>query len=318
MNNVDTCFLDLVKKIDIMSTDEVYLNIKNSFLNINEATRSSIEEFLDKFKYWGSLNSSNNDFDEIMQKAKSLKEHLKDYVWLYQNLGDYKSKKLLYGILNNWYEYDFTTIQSCLSDPYLHYFNLDIIPYCKNEVFVDLGAYVGDSVQDFIKTYSKDAYNKIYCYEMTKETFAMLKNNLSSYNNIIYRNCAVTNEESTICIEENTESSSANKIATNKNANHIKVASVTLDKDIKEKITMIKMDIEGSEQEAIKGSYNHIKQDCPTLLISVYHNNEDLWKVPKMINEINDNYNYYLRCYGNNIFPTEIVLFAIPKNKKTF
>ena len=85
------------------------------------------------------------------------------------------------------------------------------------------------------------------------------------------------------------------------------------DNDILEKIDIIKMDIEGSEYNALIGYKNHIINDNPILLISVYHNNEDLWKLPKLIYDYNNNYNFYLRFYGNNIFPTEIVLFAVPK-----
>ena len=75
------------------------------------------------------------------------------------------------------------------------------------------------------------------------------------------------------------------------------------------------MDIEGYEQKAITGSFKHIKEDTPILLISVYHNNEDLWKIPKMIYEFNSNYDMYLSTHGNNVFPTEIVLTCIPKIK---
>lgn len=316
MNNVDKEFINFIKKIDIMEEQEVFYNIKDSYLKLAEPVKVSIEDFLNKFGYWGCLDYKNNNYEEIENKAKSLKEHLKDYVWLYQNLGDYKSKKLLYGILNNWYKYDFLTIKSCLSDPYLHYFNLDLIPNCNSEVLVDLGAYTGDSVLDFITTYGKESYKKIYCYEMTDETFAKLKDNLSSYNNIVYKQNAVSDKKETIYIKKNKESSSANKVVLEENKNLKSVQAVCLDDDIKEKVTMIKMDIEGSEQKAIMGSLNHIKNDTPTLLISVYHNNEDLWKIPKMISEINKSYNYYLRCYGNNIFPTEIVLFAIPEDNK--
>ena len=71
------------------------------------------------------------------------------------------------------------------------------------------------------------------------------------------------------------------------------------------------MDIEGSEQKALKGCERHIKNEHPKLLISVYHNHEDLYKIPLMINDMDPSYKFYLRCYGSIIFPTEIVLFAI-------
>ena len=159
----------------------------------------------------------------------------------------------------------------------------------------------------------KDSYKKIYCYDITCDTFAKLKDNLSKYENIEYKKKAVSDKIEELYLEENTSSSSANKV---NDKGNIKLDVTTLDVDIKERISMIKMDIEGSEEKALLGSINHIKNDYPKLLISVYHDNDHLWKIPKLISEINDSYDFYLRCYGNNIYPTEIVLFAIPKGKK--
>ena len=69
----------------------------------------------------------------------------------------------------------------------------------------------------------------------------------------------------------------------------------TLDADIPEPITMIKADIEGFEQKALQGAKNHILRDHPKLLFSVYHNNEDLWKIPRMIHALSEAYTFYLR-----------------------
>ena len=43
------------------------------------------------------------------------------------------------------------------------------------------------------------------------------------------------------------------------------IQSTTLDEDINEKITMIKMDIEGSEEKAILGARRHITEEHPKL-----------------------------------------------------
>ena len=311
MNIVDKNFNELILKIKNMTLEEIFINIKNSFNKINKDTQKSIEKFLNDFKYWGTLDSEKNDYNEIYEKAKSLHEHIDDYIWLYNNLKDYSSKKLLYGILNNWYQYDFITLKECMNSNYKHYFDLDIIPYSNNQVFVDVGAYIGDTILDYINTYNN--YKKIYCYEITLETMAKLKNNLSKYNNIIYRNKAVANDNTIMYLKESSINSSANQVDSN---GTIEVESINLDNDILEKIDIIKMDIEGGEYNALIGCKNHIINDKPTLLISVYHNNEDLWKLPKLIHEYN-NYDFYLRYYSNYIFPTEIVLFAIPKEQKS-
>ncbi len=308
MNIIDKNFNELILKVKNMTLDEIFINIKNNFNKVHKDTQKSIEKFLNDFKYWGTLDTEKNDYNEIYEKAKSLYEHIDDYIWLYNNLSDYSSKKLLFGILNNWYQYDFITLKESMSLNYKHYFDLDIIPYSNNQVFVDVGAYIGDTTQDFINTYNN--YKKIYCYEVTLETMAKLKNNLSKYNNIIYKNKAVSNDNSIMYLKESNINSSANQVD---NSGTIEVETVSLDNDILEKIDIIKMDIEGSEYNALIGCKNHIINDNPTLLISVYHNNEDLWKLPKLIYEYNNNYNFYLRYYSNYIFPTEIVLFAIPK-----
>ena len=85
----------------------------------------------------------------------------------------------------------------------------------------------------------------------------------------------------------------------------------TLDEEIKEKITILKMDIEGGEQKALRGATEHIKNDHPKLLISVYHNVRDIFEIPNMIEQIDSSYQFYLRNYGGGVYPTEIVLIAI-------
>ena len=308
MNIIDKNFNDFVLKIKNMNLEEIFLNIKNNFNKVHPDTQKSIQKFLNDFNYWGTLDIEKNDYNEIYEKAKSFYEHIDDYIWLYNNLKDYTSKKILFAILNNWYQYDFSTLKECMNYNYKHYFDLDVIPNCDNQVFVDVGAYIGDTTLDYIKIYNN--YKKIYCYEITNYTMAILKNNLGEYKNIVYKNKAVSCENSIMYLKNSLVNSSANQVDNN---GEIEIETVSLDNDILEKIDMIKMDIEGSEYNALIGAKNHIINDNPILLISVYHNNEDLWKLPKLIYEYNSNYNFYLRYYGNNIFPTEIVLFATPK-----
>ena len=310
MNIIDKNFYELVNTINKMDVNEIFENIKDNYMKVHPDTRASIEKFVNNFNYWGTLNENNNDFNLIYDKSLSFYEHLEDYIWLYKNLKDYRSKKLLYGILNNLYRYDFTTLKECYDSTFKHYFDLNLIPTCNNSIFVDLGAYTGDTILDFINTYGEYSYDKIYAYDITKTSIAKMKNNLAKYNNIIYRNVAISDKEESLYIKESNVDASAN-IVNNEGNNEIK--ATTIDNDIKEKISIIKMDIEGYEQKAINGAINHIKNDNPILLISVYHNNEDLWKIPKMIYEINNNYDFYLNSHGSNVFPTEIVLVCIPK-----
>lgn len=191
---------------------------------------------------------------------------------------------------------------------FAHYFDLDILPDCKEEIFVDLGAYIGDTIQEFVHTYGEESYCKIYAYEMSEDSSNKLKENTTHFKNIIIRNVAISDTVGFGKIVQNMESASANVLENSASGNTI---ITTLDKDITEKVTMIKMDIEGSEQKAILGAKRHIQNEMPKLLLSVYHGFFDLVGIWKQVKEMNPNYTFYLRYYGGPIFPTEIVLYAI-------
>ena len=87
---------------------------------------------------------------------------------------------------------------------------------------------------------------------------------------------------------------------------------MALDDDIGEPLTFIKMDIEGAEQAALRGCSQHIRKERPKLALSVYHNFEDLWKLPRMIEELVPGYRFFLRYHGGDLWPTEITLLALP------
>ena len=305
---IDKKFKTLTSIFKALSLEEIYENIKEKYLIIPDATKDSLEKFLDEFPYWGRLKRYENDYEELYNRAISLKNHVDDYITLYNSLCDYRSKKLLYSILSNWYQFDFNSIEESFEKNFSHYFDLDIVKCDKNEVVVDAGAFIGDTVIDYINNYGIQNYKKIYCYDITQSNIEALKINLKNYPNIICYNKALSNNQEPLYISQNSISTSANMVSQNGSE---KIESSTLDIDIKEPITLIKMDIEGYEKKALEGSKNHIINEKPKLLISVYHNHEDLWKIPKIIREYNKNYKFYLRCYGTRIFPTEIVLIAI-------
>ena len=307
MNQIDLKFALLMNEIRSLSEQELYHQIRLSFEQIPDATRNNMMNFFNQFLYWGSMDIEHNNFEEIELKVHELKEHVDDFEELYINLEDYRSKKLLYAILNNWVHYDFNTLSEVTEKCYDDYFDLDLIPTCNEEVFVDLGAYTGDSTISFLRNY-EDSYKKIYAYEITPETYQILVSNLKDYPNVVCYLKGVGDTRSSLSVVNSSADASANTVFVSDNGT---IPMVTLDEDIGEKLTMIKADIEGFEQEALLGAINHIKNDHPKLLISVYHKNEDLWKIPKMIKEIEPTYKLYLRYHGGNVYPTEITLIAI-------
>lgn len=73
---------------------------------------------------------------------------------------------------------------------------------------------------------------------------------------------------------------------------------------------MIKMDIEGSEMNALKGAEISITKYHPILAVCVYHKKEDLITIPQYIKSLYAGYKLYLRAYSR--YCRELVLYAIP------
>jgi hypothetical protein len=76
-----------------------------------------------------------------------------------------------------------------------------------------------------------------------------------------------------------------------------------------EKVTYIKMDVEGAELETLKGGIDSIKKWKPKLAVSMYHKKEDLITIPKLIKEIRPDYSLFLR---HHMYITqELVMYAV-------
>ena len=307
MNVIDRNFSELVQEIHSLSEKELYYRIRRDFDRVPAETRKSCQDFFNRFGYWGRLDPQQGIFEQIELKELALFEHIGEYAWLYERLEDYRSKKTLYSILSNWYRYDFTSTAQTKEYMYDDYFDLDVVSCAPEEVVVDLGAYTGDTVKSYIRNYGEDCYRRIYCYEITPDSFGKLQKNLAGLRDIELRLKGVADMPGRLSLSPN-EYASANRLLPDSEG---EVEVTTLDLDIEEPVTLIKADIEGMEQRALAGARGHILNDHPKLLISVYHSNEDLWRIPQIIHEISRDYRFYLRYRGSPIYPTEISLLAV-------
>lgn len=183
-----------------------------------------------------------------------------------------------------------------------------IIKLNSNEIFIDAGGYIGDTIQEFISRVH--SYEKIYCYEPDCYNIANARKNLKSEDRIVFRNVGLGNIGRTTRFNHAGLPSSS---VTNDNNEEKFIEIVTLDEDVKEKITFLKMDIEGEELDALHGAREHIVKDRPILAICLYHNVEDIYTIPLYIHSIIKNYEFYIRHYTP--YHGETVLYAIPKER---
>lgn len=302
---LDKKFMFLIEQMKTLSVEEIKNHMQSQLHKLHPGNIESLEQYFKKYPFWGSLDTANGNYELLYNRAAAFHDHWMDFSWLYGRLQDYRSKTVFYKILENWFSY--TNLEPIREKAFCDYFDLDIMQCDENEVIVDLGAYIGDTVIHYINTYGLEQYRKFYCYEMTTSTFVTLQTNLRQYKNIDYRKKAVADKSGTLYITENSDVS-ANSISEN---GTIAIPTVTIDEDITEPVTLIKMDIEGAEQKALLGCKNHIIQDKPKLAISVYHNNEDLWKIARMVEDMCPGYRFYMRYHGGYLTPSEITLLGI-------
>lgn len=101
MNSIDKAFYSLLEEIEGATEHELIAHIEKKYENIPLETQKSIEDFFEKFNYWGNLRREAGVLDEIVNKARALKRNISLYKEFYQELHDYRSKKTLFAILNN-------------------------------------------------------------------------------------------------------------------------------------------------------------------------------------------------------------------------
>lgn len=186
----------------------------------------------------------------------------------------------------------------------------DIIEHTKGvkEVFLDVGSLNGQDSLKFID-WCKGEYEKIFAIEPSKTSMKMVKKNLKN-ENVNFINAAMGDKKGEISFYELMDHPGASGIFYKKNSVKTTINMDTIDNITgNDKITFIKMDTEGYEIPALIGAKETIKKNKPILAISVYHNEDDVIEIPLLIENIRNDYKYYLRHYSNN--PSDLVLYCI-------
>lgn len=153
---------------------------------------------------------------------------------------------------------------------------------------------------------TKHKYKYIYAFEPDSENYKRLKKKNMDKNILAY-NAGLWEETAEISFSSNKGGSST---VEEKGEDSIQVYKFDEIKLPDDKVTFIKMDIEGSELKALKGMEKTIKRCKPKLAICIYHKIEDLWQLPLYINQLVPEYKLYIRNYTTYL--DEIVLYAVP------
>ncbi|PRM87738.1 hypothetical protein CJ671_09780 [Aliarcobacter cryaerophilus] len=332
-NSLDYKYLDLEKyskykdKVKPISKEEFYKNPEDIVIFINTDSYAYLTHTLYRsgFKHiYCMRNLAKNllSLSIIEKKQKGFDEYdlnklnhkftsseIANIITLYNLLEDKKSKEVFTSILKFKLTEDYFYPISIKDDTSLQYFDKELLSTLKqDEVFIDCGAYTGDTIESFLKA-TNGKFKHIYSYEPEKDTFEILKkyvDTLEQKDKISLINAGVYYKNKTFYLHGEGVGVSCTNEVTNR-----KTEVVSIDETINHIPTFIKMDIQTFEIQALLGGIKNIIKHKPKLAISIYHKFDDLWNIPLLLKHWLSDYRFIMRHY--ECTQEETIIYAIPK-----
>ncbi len=173
--------------------------------------------------------------------------------------------------------------------------NDDDKKFLKNKDIIDAGAFTGDTALPLSKITNKN----VYAFEPFKESYNLLKENIKA--NKLSNVCAVNkslgdiNGERTLYLSNDNFQGITSDANLREYSEELKVEEVTVDQFVSENdldVGLITIDVEGAEQNLLKGAMDTIKSQKPLLFISIYHNVADFFEIKPWIQSLDLGYEF--------------------------
>jgi FkbM family methyltransferase len=173
----------------------------------------------------------------------------------------------------------------------VQYFGENLLQLNRNEVFIDCGAYDGDTIAEFRRA-TGDHFARIIAFEPDPENFAALRSAVNGDSRITLQPYATGVGRETVRF---TLSGTGSRISS---AGTCEVQTITLDEALDGIApTCMKFDIEGSEPDALEGGRETIARHRPKMAVCLYHAPDHLWRIPLRLSELLPDSRFTLRTY---------------------
>lgn len=180
-----------------------------------------------------------------------------------------------------------------------------IQPFAEDEVYIDGGAFDGDSIEIFTREV-EGKFDRILAFEPDPETFERLSNRFAQDQRITAIAKGLSSKPAVLRFQNDGSRGSLFS-----DAGSLAIEVTGIDHELSGKrASYIKMNIEGAELDALDGASETIRRYAPKLAISAYHHPSHLWQVPAKALELRDDYQLYFRQHDGGIIET--VLYAVP------
>jgi len=192
------------------------------------------------------------------------------------------------------------------------YFAEGIVQVGPDEVFVDCGAFTGDTLLDVARRVG--SWRAYHAFEPDPASFAALQAVVAALPELLasrvhVHRAATSDRRGTARFNASGLASAQLSVA-----GTYEVDCVAIDDTVAgSPPTFVKMDIEGGEAAALAGSEKAIRDGRPLLAVAAYHNQADLWELPILVRDIAPDYSMFLRPHAGEGFDT--VLYAMPPER---
>lgn len=288
---------------DVLEKESSKVNIIVGFLRYNPEKLTPYQDKINKIINC-DVSFGNPTADSEYMTYEWFMNHSDKLQNIYDKLSDDLSKRTLEAYINQKISLKYGYLSAVKSEE-LQYFEKDLIKFREGEVFVDCGAYDGDTAISFIQALKEqniNSYDSIISFEPDEENFKKLCSR--NIRNHVCVEAGVSDKTGKISFD----SDDASGVICDNGESFINIDTIDNVLDSK-KATFIKMDIEGAEMDALKGGKDTIQKYKPILAICIYHKKQDLFEIPDYIHTLVPEYKLYIRAYCDNC--NELVLYAV-------
>lgn len=231
-------------------------------------------------------------------------EHFDELELVYSLLTDEQSRKVFENVIEFKITGDISLLKACETSADEAYEN--ILCPCENEIYLDLGAYTGDTVRQLLE-YTDGKYKKIIAVEPNKRNFRKLSEYAGSMENVELIHAASWN-----CQTQLVFSKGGGRMP-HLSDDGIVTQAVSVDSVLNgERCTYIKMDVEGAEAKTLEGAEKTVAAYAPKLNVALYHRTEDMFALPLYVHKLCPEYKLYVRHFP--YYPSwDTNLFAVKK-----
>lgn len=206
---------------------------------------------------------------------------------------------------------DFDGLSSPVSQE--QYFPQDIFTVSSTDIFVDCGAYDGDTIRCFLK-YQNSFSGKIIALEPDPKNFEELQEYIATLPTSLQDRITVFPLAATSQRKKIRFAATGTVSSVITDTGMLEIAGVPLDELLDNTApTFIKMDIEGAELDALLGTQKVIQNSLPVLTICLYHCQDHLWKIPLLIQSLSSQYRLFLRSHGEECW--DLNCYAVPVSR---